>query len=71
MSIAIFTSATSIFLWPMMEDWKDEGTWNIINDRELSLSEISCMLAISLIVGLSMGTASKSIARWYQKASGL
>ena len=71
MSIAIFTSATSIFLWPVMEDWKDEGTWNIINDRELSLSEISCMLAISLIVGLSMGTASKSIARWYQKASGL
>ncbi|MCC3419060.1 MAG: serine/threonine protein kinase [Microcoleus sp. PH2017_01_SCD_O_A] len=70
-SIVTFTSATSIFLWPMMEDWKDEGTWNIINDGELSMSEISFILAISLIVGLSMGTASKSIARWYQKASGL
>ncbi len=70
-SIVLFTSATSIFLWPLMEDWKDEGTWNIINDGELSMPEISFLLAISLIVGLSMGATSKSIARWYQKASGL
>ena len=70
-SIVLFTSATSIFLWPLMEDFNDERTWNIINDGELSMSNISFLLAISLIVGLSMGASSKSIARWYQKASGL
>jgi hypothetical protein len=46
-------------------------TWDIINDGELSMSNIIFLLAISLIVGLSMGATSKSIARWYQKASGL
>lgn len=70
-SIVFFTSATSIFLWPWMEDWHDEGTPLIDNDHELSMSNFSFLLAISLIVGLSMGATSKSIARWYQKASGL
>ena len=70
-SIVPFTSATSIFLWPVIEDWNDEETMMIRNDGELSLSNISFLLAISLIVGLSMGATSKSIARWYQKASGL
>lgn len=62
-SIVLFTSATSILLWPLMEDFIDDG--------ELSMSNISFLLAISLIAGLSMGATSKSIARWYQKASGL
>jgi eukaryotic-like serine/threonine-protein kinase len=70
-STVLFTSATIIFLWPLMEDWNDEGTWNIINDRELSISNIIFVLGISLIVGLSMGASSKSIARWYQKESEL
>jgi serine/threonine protein kinase len=70
-SIVLFTSATSILLWPLMEDFNDEGTMLIPNDGELSMSNISFLLAISLIVGLSMGATSKSIARWYQKASGL
>ena len=78
-SIVLFTSATSIFLWPVMEDLNeeavrvnDEGAMMMIpHDGGLSLSNISFVLAISLIVGLSMGATSKSIARWYQKASGL
>ena len=78
-SIVLFTSATSIFLWPVMEDLneeavrvKDQGAMMMIpHDGGLSLSNISFVLAISLIVGLSMGATSKSIARWYQKASGL
>ena len=78
-SIVLFTSATSIFLWRVMEDWNeeavrvhDEGAMMMIpHDGGLSLSNISFVLAISLIVGLSMGATSKSIARWYQKASGL
>jgi serine/threonine protein kinase len=70
-SIVLFTSVTSIFLWPVMEDWNDEETLTIFYDGELSMSNISFLLAISLIVGLSMGATSKSIARWYQKASGL
>jgi hypothetical protein len=70
-SIVLYTSATSIFLWSLMEDFNDEQTWDIINDGELSMSNIILLLAISLIVGLSMGATSKSIARWYQKASGL
>jgi serine/threonine protein kinase len=70
-SIVLFTSATSIFLWPLMEDFIDERTMMIPNDGELSMSNISFLLAISLIAGLSMGATSKSIARWYQKASGL
>jgi hypothetical protein len=78
-SIVLFTSATSIFLWPVMEDWNEEAVrvhderamMMIPHDGGLSLSNISFVLAISLIVGLSMGATSKSIARWYQKASGL
>jgi hypothetical protein len=70
-SIVLFTSTTSIFLWSLSESWNDEKTWDIINDGELSMYNIILLLAISLIVGLSMGATSKSIARWYQKASGL
>ena len=70
-SSVLFTLATSIFLWPLMEDWNDVQTWDIINNGELPISDIIFLLAISLIVGLSMGATSKSIARWYQKASGL
>jgi serine/threonine protein kinase len=70
-SIVLYTSATSIFLWSLMEDFNDEQTWDIINDGELSMSNIIFLLPISLIVGLSMGATSNSIARWYQKASGL
>lgn len=66
-SIVLFTWATIIFSWPM-EDWNNDGWYE---DRERSMSNISFVLAISLIVGLSMGATSKFIARWYQKASGL
>ena len=38
--------------------------------KDLS-GEIFMVLAHSLIAGLSMGASSKSIARWYQKESGL
>jgi serine/threonine protein kinase len=70
-SSVLYTSATSIFLWWLSEDFNDEQTWDIINDGELSMSNIIFLLPISLIVGLSMGATSNSIARWYQKASGL
>jgi serine/threonine protein kinase len=70
-SIVLYTSATSIFLGSLIEDFNDEQTWDIINDGELSMSNIIFLLPISLIVGLSMGATSNSIARWYQKASGL
>ncbi|MEG4034514.1 serine/threonine-protein kinase [Microcoleus sp. S36b_A4] len=42
--------------------------WNKLNDLSF---EIIFVLAPSLIAGLSMGASSKSIARWYQKESGL
>jgi hypothetical protein len=70
-SIVLYTSATSILLWWLIEDFNDEQTWDIINDGELFMSNIIFLLLISLIVGLSMGATSNSIARWYQKASGL
>ncbi|MEG4270240.1 MULTISPECIES: serine/threonine-protein kinase [unclassified Microcoleus] len=40
-------------------------------EAEDSSSYLILVLAPSLIAGLSMGTTSKSIARWYQKESGL
>ena len=70
-SIVLYTWATSIFLGSLIEYFNDEQTWDIINDGELSMSDIIFLILISLIVGLSMGATSKSIARWYQKASGL
>ena len=70
-SIVLYTSATSIFLGSLIEYFNDEQTWDIINDGELSISNIIFLLPISLIVGLLIGATSNSLARWYQKASGL
>jgi serine/threonine protein kinase len=71
-SIVLSTSATSIFLWWLNKPFNDEETWEIIiNDGELSMSNIIFLLPISLIVGLLIGATSNSLARWYQKASGL
>ena len=70
-SIVLYTSATSIFLWSLIEDFNDVQTWGIINDGALFMSDIIFLLPIWLIVGLFMGATSNSIARWYQKASGL
>src|SRR4028119_1866628 len=44
-SIVLFTSQTSIFLWSLIEDFNDEKTWDIINDGELSMSNIIFLLA--------------------------
>lgn len=63
-SIVLCTS-TSIVYFRIMDRIMD---WNKLNDWSV---EIIFVLAPSLIAGLSMGASSKSIARWYQKESGL
>ncbi|MEG4573410.1 serine/threonine-protein kinase [Microcoleus sp. N3A4] len=59
-SIVLCTS-TSIVFFRIMD-------LNTLKDLS---AEIFLVLAPSLIAGLSMGASSKSIARWYQKESGL
>lgn len=59
-SIVLCTS-TSIVFFRIMD-------LNTLKDLS---GEIFMVLAHSLIAGLSMGASSKSIARWYQKESGL
>ncbi|MEG4065732.1 protein kinase, partial [Microcoleus sp. Pol11C2] len=59
-SIVLCTSTSIVYFRTM--DWNKLNDWSV---------EIIFVLAPSLIAGLSMGASSKSIARWYQKESGL
>ena len=71
-SIAVCTSISIIFFLPIANmivnlEPNDDGSKSIMNSTDY----IVFVLVPSLIAGLSMGATSKSIARWYQKESGL
>ena len=71
-SIAICTLTSIIFFLPIADmivslEPNDDGSKSIMT----SVEYIVFVLVPSLIAGLSMGATSKSIARWYQKESGL
>ncbi|MEG4276861.1 serine/threonine-protein kinase [Microcoleus sp. MON1_C1] len=67
-SFGLCTWTTIVFFQPMAQIYVSHDNGNHI----ISSSEyIIFVLAPSLIAGLSMGASSKSIARWYQKASEL
>jgi len=72
-SIVIGTLTSILFFLPLA-NWivslvpnADSSSISIMNSTDY----IVFVLVPSLIVGLSMGATSKSIARWYQKESGL
>ena len=71
-SIVICTLTSIIFFLPLANtivslQHNDDGSISIMNSSDY----IIFVLVPSLIAGLSMGATSKSIARWYQKESGL
>jgi hypothetical protein len=71
-SIVICTLTSIIFFLPLANtivslQHNDDGSISIMNLSDY----IIFVLVPSLIAGLSMGATSKSIARWYQKESGL
>ena len=71
-SIVICTLTSIIFFLPLANTivslkHNDDASISITNSRDY----IIFVLVPSLITGLSMGATSKSIARWYQKESGL
>ncbi|MEG3966047.1 serine/threonine-protein kinase [Microcoleus sp. T2B6] len=71
-SIVICTLTSIIFFqpianWIVSSEYNDDGSISIMT----SSNYIIFVLVPSLIAGLSMGATSKSIARWYQKESGL
>jgi len=66
-SIGVCTLTTMAILLPMAEGVVSQDENPIMSSNEY----IILVLAPSLIIGLSMGASSQSIARWYQKESEL